>query len=161
MQKTVIPLPEIASDTETRRRFIDDLCTLIDQEVSGLRGVKGSIVKKAYETIKSVRQGYIEHLIATMADDFVRAYEVLHADYRAGLVLPSAVIPSFVCHLNKHQEAYYESFLTVSNSYAKHHAGAMVSLAYKTLRPHMKSFVIESIPAVGALIDSYTIQEIV
>jgi len=158
--KTVLSVREVGSNKATRRQFISDIAHLIDERIAAASGLRGALIKRAYAVMKSVRHGYVEHVLDVMADDFLHSFEPIHNDYRAALSLPSDSIAALGDYLATRQNDVYNAFIHVTDKYVEKQSRTVVTTAYRTFRPSIESHIISAIPQVAVIIERYTIVDV-
>lgn len=157
--KKVLRLSEAAATDAARQMFAKDMAASVDACITGLTGLKGVFIRKSYKLVKSVRPGYIEHILFVMSDNFIHAYEPLHDRYREGLTLPAEEIPPFGDYLDRHKDEAYEAFIGVSDRYAASRAGSVVEKAYTAFRSQIKQEFPVALPYMARVIEKHTIVE--
>lgn len=157
--KNILRLSEAASTEAARRLFAADMAASIDTCIRNLTGLKGLFIKNSYKLVKSVRPGYIEHILFVMSEDFIHAYEPIHEDYRTALTLPADEIPPFEAYLRDHKEEAYEAFIGVSDRYAASRAGSVIEKAYSAFRSQIKNEFPIALPYMAKVIEKHTLVE--
>lgn len=155
--KKVLRLSEAAATDAARQVFAKDMAASIDECVKGVTGLKGMFIRNSYKLVKSVRPGYIEHILFVMSDDFIHAYEPLHDRYREGLTLPAEKIPPFGDYLARHKDEAYEAFIGVSDRYAASRAGSVVEKAYTAFRSQIRQEFPLALPYMARVIEKHTL----
>lgn len=132
-----------------RSALIDDLTTLVDQEVADKNGVSGAVLKTAFAAVKKMRPGLVPGALNRMVDEFVVALDPLYRDYRA---TGSA---GFGAYLVSRSDEATAALLTVSDNRAQRSSSESLKKAYEKVRPTGQKNVAEALPRLGAVIEKH------
>ncbi|MGM0574667.1 MAG: DUF6918 family protein [Myxococcota bacterium] len=134
---------------EVRPKLVDDCVALLDDEVARRKGLTGMAVKGAYKTVKAIKPGFVRGVIDGLLDDWVAelepTWEAWDAD-RHG---------TFSAKILADDDVVAERLLTVTDRRAEKTKHTNAKRLYKKLRPSAKTQVLDSLPQVAALVDSY------
>ncbi|MFC4943647.1 DUF6918 family protein [Pseudonocardia sp. GCM10023141] len=134
---------------DRRTALIDDLTTVVDQEVSDKHGVSGAVIKTAYAAAKKMRPGLVPGALNRMLDDFVVALDPMYGDYRA------AGGAGFGPYLVSRSDEASEALLSVSDGRAQRTSMESLRKVYEKLRPTGRKNVAEALPRLGAVIEQH------
>ncbi len=160
MLKNIMRIREASSSHEEQQAFAKDMASSVDLCISNLSGFKGMMVKKSYQVIKSVRPGYIEHIIMVMSNDFIDAFEPLHDAHLQTMALPAENVTPFRDYLAKHPKEAFDAFISVSDNYAAKRKNSLVGKTYALFRSQLSSYFDQAIPYLADVIDKHTIVEV-
>ena len=122
---------------------------LVDAEVAGKGGVSGAVVKAGYAAVKKVKPGFVAHAIGALLPKFTEALEPLWREHRA------AGGADFGAFLAARPDRAADALLGVTDARAKATSREALKKGYAKLRPNAKKHVIEALPRLGKVIDSY------
>ena len=142
-------LKEILLDSSRRPSVVEDLQTLIDDEVSGKGGVSGTVIKTGYGAVKKIKPGIIGSAVDSLLDDFALALEPIFADFKANGG------GSFASYLPTRADEASDALLSVTDARADKSSRDSIKKVYSKLRPKGKENVEEALPRLGALIDKH------
>jgi uncharacterized protein DUF6918 len=141
-------------DSDTRGYVVDDLATLVDDEVKDKSGLSGGMIKAGYAAVKKIKPGIIWGAINTLLDDFVEALEPYWTAYCAS---PSGQTPTadFGAYLAAHPQPVSEALLGVTDRRAQSSSRQAVTSVYSKLRPKAQENVIEALPRLGRVVEKH------
>lgn len=132
-----------------RAALIDDLTTLVDQEVADKNGVSGAVIKTAFAAVKKMRPGLVPGALHRMVDDFVGALDPIYGDYRA------TGSTGFGAYLVSRTDDATAALLTVSDARAQRSSMESLKKAYEKLRPTGRKNVAEALPRLGTVLEKH------
>lgn len=133
-----------------RDALIEDLSTVVDQEVADKNGASGAILKTAFAAAKKMRPGLVHGALNRMLDDFVVALDPLYRDYRT-----SGAGPDFGAYLTGRPGEAANALLAVTDNRAERTSMESLRKAYKKLRPSAQKNVEEALPRLGSVIEKH------
>ncbi|TCP49186.1 hypothetical protein EV191_1098 [Tamaricihabitans halophyticus] len=144
-------LDQILLSESKRPEVVTDFQNLIDEEVSGKKGVSGLAVKGVYGTVKAVKSGMIHDAVDSLLDDFVQRLQPFYAEYQtAGGGTPLSE------YLSGRGDEVADALLGVTDERAGNSQRKSVKNGYEKLRPQAKKHVEEAVPQIGSLIEKHT-----
>src|ERR1700677_3104766 len=135
---------------EVESRFVADCQALIDGEVDGKSGVSGTAVEGAYKVAATFAPGYYTETIRSILPDMLDALEPFWADF-----LESGTA-DFGDYLVKHGDEAADALLSVTDHLADVSGRAAIVRAYKMVRGAAGKNIEAALPALGALLQSYS-----
>jgi hypothetical protein len=143
-------LQDILAQTD-RRALVDDVVTLIDEEVDSKGGFGGVALKTGYKAVKRLRGGrMIEEAADALLDDFTRALSPLYDDY-----LDAEGYDTFEAYLDDHPREATDALLSITDDKAEGAENQILRKTYGKLRGSAEGHVEDALPAVGRLIDKH------
>jgi hypothetical protein len=142
-------LKEILLDSSRRPTVVEDLKTLIDEEVDAKSGVSGTVIKTGYAAVKKIKPGIIGSAVDSLLDDFTNALEPIYADFRA------AGGGEFGSYLPTRADDASNALLAVTDARAEKSSRESIKKVYDKLRPKGKENVEAALPRLGKLIDKH------
>ncbi|HEX5293332.1 MAG TPA: hypothetical protein VFX25_31040 [Streptosporangiaceae bacterium] len=142
-------LREILLTPETQPKVMADCYALIEQEVSGLPGIRGTALKLAYKTVSAVAPGHVRYLMEAMLPQMVEQLEPFWADFSA------SGSSEFGDYLVKRGDEVAEALLSVTDARAVASGRPAVVRAYRTVRGGAGQHIGASLPRVGDLVAKY------
>jgi hypothetical protein len=143
-------LIDVLQDPARRQAVVSDVETLVDQQVKSQRGASGFAIKGGYKVVSQLRGGnMISAAIGALIDDFARAIEPLHAEYR------DSDESSFSSFLKKRDEQAANALLGITDERIDG-ASSVVAKTYRRLRPMAKKQVAAAAPDIGAVVERHT-----
>jgi hypothetical protein len=136
-------------DSDRRGDVVNDLQTLVDQEVADKSGLSGGIVKTGYAAVKKIKPGIIWGAIDSLLDEFVDALEPYWATYS------TEATGGFGVFLASRPQEVSEALLAVTDRRAQRSSRAAITSVYSRLRPKGQENVIEALPRLGAVIEKH------
>ena len=121
--------------------------------------LKGIFIKKSYAAIKSVRPGYVRHIIAVLTKDYIAEFSSMHDEFRNTQSLPSAKPLPFITYIRAHREEADKHFWRIADDYAAKKSGSLIGNAYKAGRSTIDSHLPLVYEIICSEIDNYTIKE--
>lgn len=157
--KTILPLKSITAAPETHKQFIDAVLSHLEREISSMSMIKGMFIKKTYATIKSVRPGYVRHIIEVLTSDYISEFSDMHEAFRASQKLPSISPVPFITYIRAHREEADKHFWRIADEYAAKKSGSLISTAYKAGRSTIESHLPLVYEIICTEIDKCTVKE--
>lgn len=142
-------LDQILLSSSKRPEVVTDFQTLVDEEVSGKKGVSGLAVKGVYGTVKAVKSGIIHDAVDSLLDEFVASLQPYYTEYQGNGG------GSFADYLSGRGDEVADSLLNVTDQRAGRSQRKTVKNGYEKLRPQAKKHVEEAIPRIGALVEKH------
>ena len=139
-------------DSDKRGYVVDDLATLVDDEVKDKSGLSGGMIKAGYAAVKKIKPGIIWGAVNTLLDEFVDALEPHWAAYQA------APTGDFGAYLAVHAQPVSEALLGVTDRRAQSSSRQAVTSVYSKLRPKAQENVIEALPRLGGVVEKHAAQ---
>jgi hypothetical protein len=142
-------LQEILLAPETQPKVMADCYTLIEQEVSGNSGIRGTALKVAYKAASAVAPGHVRYLMESMLPQMVDRLEPFWVDFSA------SGSSEFGDYLVKRGDEVAEALLSVTDARAAASGRPMVVKAYRAVRGGAGQHIGASLPRVGDLVAKY------
>ena len=136
-------------DSDRRGYVVDDLTTLVDDEVKDKSGLSGGMIKAGYAAVKKIKPGIIWGAINTLLDEFVEALEPYWTVYQA------APTGDFGAYLAAQPQPVSEALLGVTDRRAEKSSRQAVTSVYSKLRPKAQENVIEALPRLGRVVEKH------
>lgn len=148
----VISMQQVIQDPDTRAQVIEDTAKLVDEEVKRKKGFGGAAIKTGYSVVKRLHKGrFIQDVVNKLLDEFIDALEPIHAEYR-----DEGAPGTFDERLVKEQDRATQALLAVTDGKAENAEKKVVRKTYAKLRPRAEKHVMEALPGLGRMVDSYT-----
>ncbi|MBQ9394574.1 MAG: hypothetical protein IJU23_03525 [Proteobacteria bacterium] len=157
--KTILPLKTINDTPETFKQFVGAIILHMEKEISSMSMLKGMFIKKSYAAVKSVRPGYVQHIIEVLTRDYISEFSSMHDDFRASQKLPSAEPVPFITYIRAHREEADKHFWRIADDYAAKKSSSLIGKAYKAGRSTIDSHLPLVYEIICSEIDKYTIKE--
>jgi hypothetical protein len=138
---------------EQRPQLVQDCCDLIDSEVRRKKGFKGTIIKGAYKTVKTLKRGFVSGVVDALLNDWVDQLEPHYASHVSNGGGP------FADYVSTHRDDVAESLLSVTDERAKVTKHKRAKGLYLKLRPSAKSNVGDAVPRLAEVVDRYVSTE--
>ncbi len=142
-------LNEVLSDETKRAAIIEDICGLVDDEVSKQRGISGIAVKAGYKLVQGVKPTFVRNVVQALLPEFAAALEPI----REKAVAQGQTVASYFC---THAQEVSEALLAVTDSRAQKSEHGAVKGAYTKLRGSARKNVESAVPGLGKIIEKYT-----
>ena len=139
-------------DSDKRGYVVDDLATLVDDEVKDKSGLSGGMIKAGYAAVKKIKPGIIWGAINTLLDDFVEALEPYWTAYQA------APTGDFGAYLAAQPQPVSEALLGVTDRRDEKSSRQAVTSVYSKLRPKAQENVIEALPRLARVVEKHAAQ---
>ncbi|MFW0793969.1 hypothetical protein AAFP30_09175 [Gordonia sp. CPCC 205515] len=133
-------------ESDRRPAVVADLAEVIDNEVSGQKGLGGAAIKTGYAAAQKVKPGVVSSATNSMLPDFVSTLQPLWDSKPAEA--------SFADHLTANSDAAAEALLTVTDDQAAT-ANPALAKVYHSLRKKAKGYVVDALPQVGAVFEKH------
>ncbi len=142
-------------ETNDRNAIIADTVRLIDAEVQRKSGLTGMALKGGYKAVKKMRSGtMISKAVDFLLDDFTEALAPMHDSFRA-----QDTHTTFDRYLVSQGTNASDALLTITDRKAANSENRVVKATYNKLRGQAQKHVLEALPGVGRLIDTYVPRE--
>ncbi|MFP4598466.1 MAG: DUF6918 family protein [Persicimonas sp.] len=138
-------------ETSERDEVVDDVLSLIDDEVSNKSGLSGMAIKTGYKVVKRLQGGdLLRDAADNLLDPFAEALDPMYADY---LETPDS--DSFEQYLSNHRSEATEALLSITDGRAERADNKVLKKTYSKLRGQAEKHVNEALPGTGRLIDKH------
>jgi len=142
-------LNDVLNDEVKRASIIEEVCSLVDDEVSKQRGISGVAVKAGYKLVQSVKPGFVRNVVRSLLPDFAAALEPI----RAQALAQGQSVSSY---FNAHTQDIAEALLAVTDGRARSSDHGTVKGAYGKLRGSARKNVESAVPGLGRIIEKHT-----
>jgi len=142
-------LASVLLTDDQRPQLVDDCCNLIDAEVGRKKGIKGTMIKAAYKTVKTFKRGFVPSVVNALLDDWVTELEPHYATHLANGG------GAFQGYVASNSDAVSESLLKVTDDRAQVTKHKQAKKLYLKLRPSAKANVVEAVPRLAEIVDRY------
>jgi len=142
-------LNDVLKDDRMRTSIIEDVCQLVDDEVTKQRGLSGVAVKAGYKVVQSVKPGFVRNVVHSLLPEFAAALEPL----REQAVAQGKSVSDY---FGAHTMEVAEALLAVTDGRASSSPHGSVKGAYSKLRGSARKNVESAVPGLGRIIDRYT-----
>ena len=132
--KTIQPIQTILDDPLKHQQFIDAILEHMENEIQSLSMIKGLLVKKTYAAVKSVRPGYVRHIIEVLSKDYIHEFSQMHEEFRASQQLPAQTPAPFYGYICAHQKEADSHFWRIADDYAAKRSASFIGKAYNAGR---------------------------
>ena len=146
--KNIKPLTTLLDDPTLHQKFIGSVVKSIENHIQSMGAIKGIVIKKAYNAIKSIRPGYVEHILEVISKDYVREFTDLHEKYREEQHLPAEFITPLPDFMKQHQDE------------AERKANSLIGKSFQTFRPTIQNHLPTALKMIFEIIESYTLYEV-
>ena len=145
-------LIKILGASERRGRVLTDLTRLVDQEVSGKRGLSALPLKAGYKVVKGLKPGFVRGALDHMLDEFCGALEPFYSKWADQ---PSDQRVPLSQALQRNAQDVSENLLGVSDRRAERSQNRIVRKTYGRLRKLAKGHVVAALPGLGRTIEPH------
>ncbi len=142
-------LNDVLSDEARRASIIEDVCGLVDDEVSKQKGLSGVAVKAGYKLVQGVKPGFVRRVVESLLPEFGAALEPI----REQAVARGQAVGSY---FSAHTQEVAEALLAVTDGRVKSSDHGSVKGAYSKLRGSARKNVESAVPGLGQIIEKYT-----
>lgn len=142
-------LKQILLAPERRAAVVEDLQSLVDQEVAATSGMSGLAIKGSFAVVKKVRAGFVPHAINQMLPEFAHRLQPYYAKYHP------ATDGTLSNYLSSNESVIADVLLAVADGRARNSRHESVKRAYLKLRPQAKKHVMHALPALGSLLERH------
>lgn len=142
-------LNDVLSDEAKRAAIIEDVCSLVDDEVGKQRGISGIAVKAGYKLVRGVKPGFVRNVVQSLLPEFAAALEPI----REQAVAQSQTVSGY---FSAHAQEIAEVLLAVTDGRVRKSDHGSVKGAYSKLRGSARKNVESAIPGLGRIIEKYT-----
>jgi hypothetical protein len=157
--KDIKPLQFILEDPERHKQFVSSLEQSAEHQIQAMGSLKGIFIKKAYAAVKSVRPGYINHIIDKLSKDYIKEFAQMHEEHRTSQKLPSDAPRPFIQYIQAHSKEAEKLFWVIMDKYAANHANSMLGKTYKACHSTIESNLPLIFEIVCKEIDKQTVVE--
>lgn len=134
-----------------RKKLVEDVVRLIDEEVGRKGGLTGMALKGGYAVVKKLKEGrMIQVAVDHLLDDFTEALDGLWTSFTAG-----GGTGTFSSFLASHEQQACDALLAITDGKAARADQAVIRKTYETLRGQAEKHVKEALPGVGRLVERY------
>ncbi len=138
-------------ETSERDEVVDDVLSLIDDEVSNKSGLSGMAIKTGYKVVKRLQGGdLLRDAADNLLDPFAEALDPLYAEY-----LEQSDTDSFEHYLSNHRAQATQALLSITDGRAERADNKVLKKTYSKLRGQAEKHVKEALPGTGRLIDKH------
>jgi hypothetical protein len=138
-------LVELLAKDPVRPHVIEDCVELIEAQVKQ----KGFIIKSAYATIKAIKKRFIPEVVDSMLDEWLDKLQPHYDRWSASKT------SSFSDYVVARSDDVAEDLLAVTDGRAARTSHTTAKKMYGRMRDGAKKNVIESIPALGKMIEKH------
>ena len=138
-------LVELLAKDPVRPHVIEDCVELIEAQVKQ----KGFIIKSAYATIKAIKKRFIPEVVDSMLDEWLDKLQPHYDRWSASKT------SSFSDYVVARSDDVAEDLLAVTDGRAARTSHTTAKKMYGRMRDGAKKNVIESIPALGRMIEKH------
>ncbi len=142
-------LNDVLSDEAKRAAIIEDVCSLVDDEVGKQRGISGIAVKAGYKLVRGVKPGFVRNVVQSLLPEFAAALEPI----REQAVAQAQTVSGY---FSAHAQEIAEVLLAVTDGRVRKSDHGSVKGAYSKLRGSARKNVESAIPGLGRIIEKYT-----
>lgn len=142
-------LADLLLTDDKRPQLVTDCCELIDAEVGRKSGFKGTMIKAAYKTVKTLKRGFVAGVVDALLDEWVAELEPHYSKHVEAGGGP------FETYVSANSGPVSESLLSVTDGRAQTTSHKRAKSLYLKLRPSAKSNVEEAVPRLAALVDRH------
>ncbi len=143
-------LAEQITKDPIRPKLVTDVAKLIDEEVGSKGGLSGLTIKAGYAVIKTLKPGFVGHVVDGLLDDFVGKLEPFYGSWAgAGGGKP------FGDHLRPQASQVAEALLSITDERSRRSTNQTVIKLYGKLRPSAKTHVEHAVPNLGRVIEQH------
>lgn len=158
--KDILPLKAIATDEARNAAFLTDLERRIETRVRGIGAWKGLVIRNTYSTIKTIRPGYVRHLLKVLSRDYIDAYTPLHEEYRSSQVLPSESIAPLSSFVDAHKDEVKAIFWRIADKYGDRYKQHFVGKIYAKFKPMIDEHLPMVLSELTAAIEDCTVVDV-
>jgi hypothetical protein len=141
-------LTDVLMSDAKKAAVVDDCCTLIDQEVADKGGLSGIAIKAGYGAVKSIKPGFVKHVVNDLLPEFARALDPVYAEAKAA---NRPVSDFFAGNTGRVADA----LLSITDAKAEKSNSGVVKSTYDKLRGMAKKNVEAAVPRLGKLIERH------
>ena len=140
-----------------RPQVLESCVEVLEGELNKKTGVTGMLIRKGFSGVSKLKEGkMIEKSVNILLDDFVGALEPYYQNYRQ---MDDGNQGAFADFLTQQDEVVTESLLEVTDRRREAASNKVLTIAYDNMRKIAASHVKEAIPALGQMIQGYTLAE--
>jgi hypothetical protein len=141
-------LTEVLTSDAKKTAVVDDCCTLIDEEVGDKGGLTGIAIKAGYGAVKSIKPGFVKHVVTDLLPEFAHVLEPVYAEAKSS---NRPVAAFFVTNSGRVADA----LLSITDAKAQKSKSGVVKSTYDKLRGMAKKNVEAAVPRLGKLIERH------
>lgn len=157
--KNIQPLKFILEDKQRHDAFVGAIEKHMEEEISALSMIKGLFIKKAYAAVKSVRPGYVRHILNVLTHDYIEEFAPMYDDFRTSQKLPAASIQPFGDYVKAHRAEADKHFWKIADAYAAKKSDTIIGKAFKAGRSMIDSHLPTVYRIICSEIDKVTVYE--
>lgn len=142
-------LRAVLSDDVRRKALVDELTTLVDNEVGRVSGISGLAIKAGYKVVSALRNGrMVSVAVNALLPSFIGGVEPLLERFSQS---GEKQLGAFMV---RNEREAVNALLSVTDARATH-ANAVIQGSYRKLRPLAERQVANALPNVGAVLQRY------
>ncbi|MBQ8036577.1 MAG: hypothetical protein IJ268_06235 [Proteobacteria bacterium] len=157
--KNIHPLKYILEDKQRHDSFVNAIENHLETEIASMSMIKGLFIKKAYAAVKSVRPGYVHHILNVLTNDYIEEFFPMHEDFRNAQSLPSEKVKPFGDYVRAHRKEADQHFWKIADAYAAKKADSIIGKAFKAGRSMIDSHLPTVYKIICSEIDAITIYD--
>ncbi|MBQ1924640.1 MAG: hypothetical protein II767_05340 [Proteobacteria bacterium] len=157
--KNIHPLKFILEDKQRHDVFVGAIESHLETEISSMSMIKGLVIKKAYAAVKSVRPGYIRHILNVLTNDYIEEFAPMYEDFRTAQNLPAEKVKPFGDYVKAHRDEADKHFWKIADAYAEKKSDSIIGKAYKAGRSMIGSHLPTVYRIICSEIDNITVYE--
>ncbi|HJK97081.1 MAG TPA: hypothetical protein RMF84_07650 [Polyangiaceae bacterium LLY-WYZ-14_1] len=138
-------LEDALTQPDVKAQVVRDAIGVIEAEVAEKKGVTGLAIKAGYKTVKGLRPGFLDKVVADLLPEFARALDPMYQD---ALASGSGVASFFRSHATRAANA----LLAITDEKAARSDNKVLKGAYDRLRSMAEKQVIGAMPRVADLV---------
>lgn len=144
-------LHEMLLEPDRMPQVVADCEELVNGQVAGMSGITGTAIKLAYRTVRTFDAGHIHFMIEQLLPSVADALQPYWADFTA------AGGGEFGDYLAKREDEVAEALLAITDERGRNSVRPTIVKAYNTVRGSATKHVKAALPAVGALVQKYSL----
>ena len=121
--------------------------------------IKGLVIKKAYAAVKSVRPGYVRHILNVLTNDYIEEFSQMYDDFRDSQNLPAEKVKPFHDYVKAHRDEADKHFWKIADAYAERKSDSIIGKAYKAGRSMIGSHLPTVYKIICSEIDKITVYD--
>jgi hypothetical protein len=141
-------LTDVLTSDAKKAAVVDDCCTLIDQEVADKGGLSGIAIKAGYGAVKSIKPGFVKHVVNDLLPEFARALDPVYAEAKSA----NRPVSDF---FSGNTGRVADALLSITDAKAEKSKSGVVKSTYDKLRGMAKKNVEAAVPRLGKLIERH------
>ena len=157
--KNIHPLKFILEEKQRHDDFVGAIENHLETEIASMSMIKGLFIKKAYAAVKSVRPGYIRHILNVLTNDYIEEFASMYDDFRNAQNLPAEKVKPFGDYIKAHRDEADKHFWRIADAYAEKKSDSIIGKAYKAGRSMIGSHLPTVYKIISTEIDKITVYE--